>query len=528
MASYSIMLSFLVYIFSSYCIQLFAKEDVGFIAPVGVLTFKKGKYLSSQEGENNFLIPADHRFVVEINIGNPPQVLVFHLDTASYLTWMESTLCVRCFHLDLNLRFDPRKSTTYTESFTKTECLSISHTSIDAYGNCIFDMEYGGRDWTRGNLAKDTLSVIKDQKEPFNLVSLDLPFVFGTSKLFEITRSNYSAIFGIFGLLPMKGSLLDQLKLNKFSHCFSYDTGASNFIYFGNQASLIGSSVPFGSSRNPFYSVALYGVSVNGERLDIPDYYLRTTQEEENLILDSGTAHTWLDGNKIGVGLNADCIWVEDFAPSLYGVIVLIACFYAKVRVEVEASYVIPHFTEVLLPEGKIVTVMVKVPWLPPKFTNCKVFGHSDRFCPKKPAKSAQEWRPVKAPNNATQRTATNMGAISGNLENDATDLIVDISSKSSIKNIVELSENILSKNAVNILVDKNTKDTGVNKELTIEHIEQGIIDVGDTKNELMPEESDVDSKASSEVDVQELEQSLSQYLSRALIRAFEMQWERQ
>ncbi|XVF57674.1 hypothetical protein PTKIN_Ptkin07bG0001000 [Pterospermum kingtungense] len=68
---------------------------------------------------------------------------------------------------------------------------------------------------------------------------------------------------------------------------------------------------------------------------------------------------------------------------------------YAKVCVEIGATDVIPYSIEILMPRGKIVVVTVEIPWMLAKCKHCKIFGHSERFCEKKPKRTEQVWRPV-------------------------------------------------------------------------------------------------------------------------------------
>ena len=67
---------------------------------------------------------------------------------------------------------------------------------------------------------------------------------------------------------------------------------------------------------------------------------------------------------------------------------------YAKVCVEVEATMDIPSTIKVELRNGKSVTVYVEVPWMPVKCSQCSIFGHGDKTCPRKPVgpSTAKVW----------------------------------------------------------------------------------------------------------------------------------------
>ncbi|KAK8573931.1 hypothetical protein V6N13_096862 [Hibiscus sabdariffa] len=54
---------------------------------------------------------------------------------------------------------------------------------------------------------------------------------------------------------------------------------------------------------------------------------------------------------------------------------------YARVCVEVPASYVFPDSIDVVLQDGSIALVYATVPWIPPSCSHCKVFGHHIKTC---------------------------------------------------------------------------------------------------------------------------------------------------
>ena len=57
---------------------------------------------------------------------------------------------------------------------------------------------------------------------------------------------------------------------------------------------------------------------------------------------------------------------------------------YAKVCVEVEVVIEVRRSIEVVLKDGKVVSIFVEVPWMPTKYSQCEIYGHSDKGCPKK------------------------------------------------------------------------------------------------------------------------------------------------
>ena len=68
---------------------------------------------------------------------------------------------------------------------------------------------------------------------------------------------------------------------------------------------------------------------------------------------------------------------------------------FAKICVEVEATKEIPHSIEVEMKDGSLVTVTVEVPWAPQRCSYCSIFGHTDKFCSRKPvAAEVKVWMP--------------------------------------------------------------------------------------------------------------------------------------
>ncbi|XP_039041813.1 uncharacterized protein LOC120180569 [Hibiscus syriacus] len=69
---------------------------------------------------------------------------------------------------------------------------------------------------------------------------------------------------------------------------------------------------------------------------------------------------------------------------------------YAKLCVEIGVNEVIPNYIEVVLKDGHPTSILVEIPWLPPSYRKCKVFGHSEKGCLHKqnPASTApQVWK---------------------------------------------------------------------------------------------------------------------------------------
>ncbi|XP_039002034.1 uncharacterized protein LOC120128424 [Hibiscus syriacus] len=71
---------------------------------------------------------------------------------------------------------------------------------------------------------------------------------------------------------------------------------------------------------------------------------------------------------------------------------------FAKICVEVGPSEAIPKFVDVVLNNGKTVSIVVEVPWMPPCCKYCNVFGHSVKGCKQNPIPqtSTMVWRKKK------------------------------------------------------------------------------------------------------------------------------------
>ena len=66
---------------------------------------------------------------------------------------------------------------------------------------------------------------------------------------------------------------------------------------------------------------------------------------------------------------------------------------YAKVCVEIEVTKDIPRSIEVELRNGRTMSIMVEVPWMHAKCSQCRIFGHGEKFCPMKQG-ITKVWKP--------------------------------------------------------------------------------------------------------------------------------------
>ncbi|XVF79327.1 hypothetical protein PTKIN_Ptkin14bG0212600 [Pterospermum kingtungense] len=72
---------------------------------------------------------------------------------------------------------------------------------------------------------------------------------------------------------------------------------------------------------------------------------------------------------------------------------------YSRVCIELDINKKIPKFIEVVRRSGKVAQIEVIVPWMSIKCEECKLFGHSQKYCSNKQPKSvAKVWKPNSMP----------------------------------------------------------------------------------------------------------------------------------
>ncbi|XP_038990688.1 uncharacterized protein LOC120113688 [Hibiscus syriacus] len=134
---------------------------------------------------------------------------------------------------------------------------------------------------------------------------------------------------------------------------------------------------------------------------------------------------------------------------------------YAKVCIEIGVNQVIPKFIDVQLKDGKSISVLVEVPWLPSSCRKCSLFGHSDKNCnslKNQPPVKQLVWKKKKT-HNSTQQIEPIVGGIELLQDPDPIHPSpVDDSSKATVSTVIEIKtvENSLdnhSKPATEIII---------------------------------------------------------------------------
>ena len=67
---------------------------------------------------------------------------------------------------------------------------------------------------------------------------------------------------------------------------------------------------------------------------------------------------------------------------------------FVRVCVEIDASMEVPRCIEVEMKYGSAIQVHVQIPWLPMKCTDCCIFGHCAKTCPRKALEQKKVWVP--------------------------------------------------------------------------------------------------------------------------------------
>lgn len=229
-------------------------------------------------------------FLADISIGNPPVSQYVVMDTASSLLWVHCSSCIGCDDIDEDsVIFDPYESSTYRMlSCSSTYCLPYPEGGCNWDDDtCEFKISYVGAPSATGNLSSETLTFTT------SVVETTIPnIVFGCS-LGNIKERESN---GILGLGADKISLVSQLGSSKFSYCIGdvMDTEyMHNKLVLGRAAVIQGDSTPFEVHFSNYY-LKLERISLGEKRVNIDPITFQRNSEEGGVIIDSGTAYTYL------------------------------------------------------------------------------------------------------------------------------------------------------------------------------------------------------------------------------------------
>ncbi|MCL7039004.1 hypothetical protein MKW94_027381 [Papaver nudicaule] len=233
-------------------------------------------------------------FVMDISLGTPPSNLFAIADTGSDVTWVQCLPCENCY-TQISPLFDPKTSSTYKD----VPCASETCERVGDHCEnniCQYSVDYADGSTSRGNLAIETLTFASTGGR-----SIQLPNIaFGCGRDNE-GRFNQKGS-GLVGLGGGELSLISQLgsKIDsKFSYCLVPSHDVSSKFTFGSNAEMTGEDVlstPLMSNplRKTFYYLTLEGISVNENRVPFRSSSSSLTNEDNHIIIDSGTTLTLL------------------------------------------------------------------------------------------------------------------------------------------------------------------------------------------------------------------------------------------
>ncbi|CAM6107911.1 unnamed protein product [Calypogeia fissa] len=199
-------------------------------------------------------------YVVQVNVGTPPQTKVVIADTGSDLFWLEC-LCVTCFP-EPDGPFSPAASSTILGvGCNDPLCKDLPAHASTSNGICVYEYGYGDGSSTEGLLVSDILS------EQGMGARVD----FGCG---EINQGTFSKTDGLVGLGRGPLSIIKQIGFPAISYCltsfYSSKTKTSPLI-LGNAGGLYSYTPLIVNNAFPtFYYVGLTAILVNGIPLSIP------------------------------------------------------------------------------------------------------------------------------------------------------------------------------------------------------------------------------------------------------------------
>lgn len=241
------------------------------------------------------LTPIGGEYLMKIHIGTPPVEQLGIADTGSDLTWTQCKPCSQCYKQNSPL-FDPRKTKSYrTVSCESDQCTAVGSSSCDSKNGCQYQVSYGDRSYSIGELAAETFTFDSTSEGNVSFPKV----VFGCGHQNDGTFSQTGS--GIIGLGGGSISIINQLESSiggKFSYCLTFlDSNVSSKISFGSNAIVTGRNVlstPLVKKfPDTFYYLTLEGISVGTKRLDYKSN-TKALSEEGNVIIDSGTTLTFV------------------------------------------------------------------------------------------------------------------------------------------------------------------------------------------------------------------------------------------
>nr|CAB3469935.1 unnamed protein product [Digitaria exilis] len=246
---------------------------------------------------------AGTEYLIHLAIGSPrPQQVALELDTGSDLIWTQCASCIICFDQP-SPRFNPSASTTIrTVPCSDPICAkSIDSLCTIRDHTCFYLDSYVDGTITVGSVVRDTFT-FKGTTTSGDVVVPGLSFGCGF-----YNKGLFGNDSGIAGFGHGSRSLPSQLKVGKFSHCFTSmldPESKSSPVFLGTPDDLTAhatgkiKSTPM--RRNPaipannYYYVSLEGITVGDKRLPVSPsaFAINNKDGSGGTIIDSGTAIT--------------------------------------------------------------------------------------------------------------------------------------------------------------------------------------------------------------------------------------------
>lgn len=162
------------------------------------------------------LTTAGVEYLMNVQIGTPPQNQLVVADTGSDLTWIQCKPCIRCYNQTLPI-FDPKQSSSYSPVPCKSDTCSSAGRHCDSIGNCEYNIRYGDMSYSTGHLGFETLTFGGGTSFP--------RFALGCGVNSKGTYDPASS--GLVGLGRGAISMVNQLRTTiggRFSYCLASDS----------------------------------------------------------------------------------------------------------------------------------------------------------------------------------------------------------------------------------------------------------------------------------------------------------------
>ncbi|KAK1276858.1 Protein ASPARTIC PROTEASE IN GUARD CELL 2 [Acorus gramineus] len=221
-------------------------------------------------------------YVVTIELAAKKRTLI--VDTGSDLTWIQCKPCSYCYSQQDPL-FDPTLSPSYhpipcSSPTCTTLPFSPSSSCATPSSTCAYALSYGDGSYTRGDLARDTLTIANATAEGF---------VFGCGRS---NRGLFGGASGLVGLGRSSLSLVSQTSARfggVFSYCLpskAYDSSGSltlgaDYSVFRNETQLMFTRMVLNPRVRSFYMLNMTGMRVGGVGIAVAS--------EGGVLIDSGT-----------------------------------------------------------------------------------------------------------------------------------------------------------------------------------------------------------------------------------------------